>query len=161
MVYTEHAITTLYEESLAEAEAKLASLDIAEGRSPSARGLSGWVFEQTIRFCLAQELRALGLTPDIREQVPLVGRARADMGVGKAAIELKVRGSFGAGDSKYSDYRAAAEHRGLAYLYLTMQETYAPYRDATRATFGADKSFFLDAAGDWARFVDAVAGLVA
>ena len=159
MIYTEHAIVKLYEKSLAEAEAKLASLAVAEGRTPGARGLSGWVFEKTIRYCLVQELRALGLTPDVSEQVPLSGRARADLGVGRAAIELKVRGSFGAGDSKYGGYRASAEKRGLAYLYLTMQETYAPYRDVTRATFGADKAFFLDAAGDWARFVGTVAVL--
>src|ERR1035438_5487906 len=122
MSFTETAIVALYEESLAEAEGRLASLAVAEGRRPSARGLNGWVFEQTIRYCLSQDLSAVGLHPPMQEQVPLSGRARIDMLVGKAAIELKVRGSFGAGDSKYDDYRVAVEKRGWAYFYLTLQE---------------------------------------
>ena len=154
MLFTEAAIIDLYAKSLAQAEEGLASLPVAEGRKPNAHGLSGWVFEQTIRCCLVRELAAVGLQPDVQEQVALIGRARVDLRVGNAAIEIKARGSFGAGDSKYADYRRVVEQRGWTYLYLTMQESHAPYRDATLATFGADRAFFLDTPGEWARFVE-------
>src|ERR1035441_3641090 len=156
MSFTETAIVALYEESLTEAEGRLSLLAVAEGRRPSARGLNGWVFEQTIRYCLSQELTAVGLYPSVQEQVPLSGRARIDMLVGKVAIELKVRGSFGAGDSKYNDYRVAVEKRGWVYFYLSLQESHAPYRQSTECTFGANRAFFLDTQGDWTRFLDAV-----
>lgn len=156
MRFTETAIITLYEESLAEAQGRLSLLAVAEGRRPSASGLNGWVFEQTIRYCLSQELDAAGLHLPIQEQVPLSGRARIAMLVGKVAIELKVRGSFGTGDSKYDDFRLAVEKRGWGYFYLTLQEGYAPYRQSTKSTFGADRAFFLDTHGDWTRFLDAV-----
>ncbi len=159
MDFTEAGIVSLYEDSLKKAEEKLSSLDIAEGRKPGAAGLNGWVFEQTIRYCLSQELRAVGYHPEIRDQVSLGGRARIDLLVGRAAIELKARGSFGDSDSKYSRYRKTVEERGWVYLYLTMQERYAPYRKATESTFGSEHSFFIDTKGDWARFVSAVTAL--
>jgi hypothetical protein len=117
------------------------------------------VFEQTIRFCLERELRLLGCHLAIREQVPLDGRARVDLVVGSAAIELKSRGSFGVGDAKYIRHRRVAENRGWTYLYLSMQESHAPYREATPAAFGAKNAFFLDDPGDWSPFVERVRGL--
>jgi hypothetical protein len=159
--FTESRVIERFEAALAEAERRLASLDVAQGRRPTAMGLSGWVFEQTVRYCLGRELDAAGHHCEIRGQVPLKGRARVDLLAGRAAIELKARGSFGAGDAKYSAYRKAAEERGWAYLYLTMQEGYAPYRLATASTFGGDHAFFLDEPGDWSRFVDTVRSLQA
>jgi hypothetical protein len=160
MNFTDAKIRSLYKESLAEAVERLASLDVAEGRKPSAQGLNGWVFEQTIRYCLSQELDALGFHPEMKEQEPLVGRARVDLLVGKAAIELKVGGSFGVGDSKYAEYRKAVEQRGWVYLYLTMGEGHAPYRQATESMFGPARAFFLDKEGGWERFVRMVIALV-
>jgi hypothetical protein len=159
MDFTEDAVVSLYQKALAEAEEKLSSLDVAEGRRPNAGGLNGWVFEQTVRYCLARELRARGHPPQMREQVPLGGRAKIDLLLGRAAIELKSRGSFGARDLKYSSYRESVEKQGWVYLYLTMQETHAPYRAATESAFGSERAFFLDTQGDWARFVGTVIAL--
>jgi hypothetical protein len=92
MIYTEAAIISLYEESLAKAEDVLSALEVAECRRPSARGLNGWVFEQTIRFCLSRELGHCGLHVPIQEQVPLLARARIDLLVGRTRRMAAVRG---------------------------------------------------------------------
>jgi hypothetical protein len=154
--FTEATILSLYEKSLEEAKSLLSSLAVAEGRTARTAGLNGWVFEQTIRYCLWRELAAVGAEPQMQEQVPLDGRKKIDLLVGRTAIELKARGSFGAGDSKYCGYRKTVEGRGWIYLYVTMQETYVPYRQATKAMFGEERAFFLDTAGDWKRFVEVV-----
>lgn len=155
VIFTEDSVTSLYQESLRAAEAALSSLSVAEGRKPKA-GVSGWVFEQTIRHCLAQELEAKGVHLAMKEQEGLRGRAKVDLLVGAVAVELKVMGSFGPDDSKYKEYRTSAESKGWAYFYLAGEESYAPYRQATQSVFDVDKAFFLDTPGDWARFVDAV-----
>lgn len=159
MVFDEIRICSLYEKSLSEASMMLASLSVAEGVQPRLQGLNGWVFEKTIRYCLARELEAEGLAPDFEEQVPITGRARVDLTFGKVAIELKAGGSFGAGDEKYRGYRRLIEGRGQTYLYLSLQEGHMPYRLATKKIFGAECTFYLRDPGDWARFVQAVMDL--
>ena len=153
MKYDENEIEKLYQQSLSAARQALALLPVAEGREPDIKGLNGWVYEQTIRHCLSQELMGLGISPIIKEQVPLYGRAKIDLLVGRVAVEIKALGSFGDDAGKYSRYRAKVEEKGWAYCYLTRSETYQPYRLATESTFGEKRAFFLDAQGDWERFV--------
>lgn len=90
----------------------LASLPVAEKREPNTKGLSGWVYEQTVRHCLSEELITLGLCPTIEEQVPLYGRTKIDLLVGRVAIEIKALGFFGDDARKYSRYRAKVEEIG-------------------------------------------------
>lgn len=92
----------------------LSGLEVAGGRSPQVRGLNGWVFEQTLRTCLWEGLRMLGLDPEFGGQVPLGGRAKVDLLVGGiAAIEIKVGGFFGDDEGgRYARYRGLAEARG-------------------------------------------------
>jgi len=73
MKYDKDKIENLYQENLSAARQLLTSLPVAEGREPTTKGLNGWVYEQTIRYCLSQELTALGIFPVIKEQVPLYG----------------------------------------------------------------------------------------
>lgn len=157
MQYNEDAVGKLYQENLNTAHLLLASLPVAEGRKPNTKGLNGWVYEQTIRYCLCQELIALGLSPVVKEQVPLYGRAKIDLLVGRVAVEIKALGSFGDDAAKYSRYRAKVEERGWVYLYLTRRETYDPYRLSTTSVFGKNRAFFLDRERDWERFVTEVA----
>jgi len=156
MRYDEHEIERLYQENLSTARQLLASLPVAEGREPTTKGLNGWVYEQTISYCLSQELKALGKLPSMVEQVPLYGRAKIDLLVGKVAIEIKALGSFGNDVRKYTGYRTKVEEKGWTYCYLTRGETYRPYRLATKAVFGEERAFFLDIQGDWERFVKEV-----
>jgi len=156
MKYDESEIEKLYQQSLSAARQALALLPVAEGREPAIKGLNGWVYEQTIRHCLSEELMALGISPIIKEQVPLYGRSKIDLLVGRVAVEIKALGSFGDDARKYSEYRAKVEDKGWAYCYLTRSETYHPYRLATESTFGKERAFFLDAQGDWQRFVKEV-----
>jgi hypothetical protein len=135
----------------------LRSLPVAEGRVPDLKGLSGWVYEQTIRYCLCQELVEIGLTPVVKEQVPLYGRIKIDLLVGNVAVEIKALGSFGkASDEKYTKYKTEVEKRGWLYCYLTRSETYKPYRLKSESIFGKEMAFFLDSEGDWPRFVKGV-----
>jgi hypothetical protein len=155
MKYDEHKVKNIYEQNLEEAHHLLATLPVAEGRKPTktTTGLNGWVYEQTIRYCLSQELTALGISPKIDGQVSLYGKVKIDLLVGKVAIEIKAIGSFGDDARKYSRYRAKVEEKGWVYCYLTGSETYAPYRSATESAFGKERTFFLDTEGDWERFV--------
>jgi len=156
MKYHENEIEKLYLENLSIAQTMLASLRVAEGRQPTTKGLNGWVYEQTIRYCLCEELKELGRTTTIEEQVPLHGRVKIDMLVGRAAIEIKALGIFGNDAQKYSGYRVKAEENGWNYFYLTRGESYNPYRVAMQSTFGEERAFFLDSPGDWERFVKEV-----
>jgi hypothetical protein len=156
MKYNEDTIDKKYKENLGNALQRLASLPVAKGRKPNIHGLNGWVYEQTIRHCLAEELKMLGLSPVIEGQVSLHGRAKIDLLVGRVAVEIKAAGSFGNDAKKYSGYRAKVEQKGWVYCYLTRGETYKPYRLATESTFGKERAFFLDTEADWGRFVRAV-----
>jgi hypothetical protein len=102
MKYDENEIEKIYQENLTSARDLLATLPIAEGRHPVIKGLNGWVFEQTIRYCLCQQLKEFGITPNIEEQVKLHGRTKIDLLVGKAAIEIKASGIFSARSKKAS-----------------------------------------------------------
>jgi len=88
--------------------------------------------------------------------VPLYGRVKIDLLVGRVAIEIKALGSFGDDAKKYSGYRTKVEQKGWVYCYLTRGETYRPYRLATEEAFGKERVFFLDTQGDWERFVKEV-----
>lgn len=61
---------------------------------------------------LILELNEPGLDSNIKEQVPLEGRVKIDLLVGKIVIEIKVGGSFGDADTKYTSYREKVESRG-------------------------------------------------
>lgn len=158
MIYDERSIEDLYKQNLDKACKLLATLPVAEGREQKIKGLSGWVFQQTIRYCLSRELRSLGLSPEFREEVPLVNKAKVDLLVGGVvAIEIKSRGGFNKGyTEKYKRYKAEAEKRGWVYFYLTGSESYEPYRKEAISTFGEDRAFFLDKKGDWARFINEI-----
>jgi hypothetical protein len=155
MKYDKNEIEKLYQESLSAARQLLASLSVAEGREPTIKGLNGWVYEQTIRHCLSKELMACGISPIMQEQVPLYGRAKIDLLVGRVAVEIKALGSFGDDARKYSKYRTKVEDKGWTYCYLTRSETHQPYRLAAEEAFGKERAFFLDIQDedDWERFV--------
>ncbi|MFZ0943282.1 MAG: hypothetical protein WB930_14625 [Syntrophobacteraceae bacterium] len=157
MRYDEHEIVRLYKENLSTGRQLLASLPVAEGKEPTTKVLTGWVFERTICHCLLQELIALGESPSVAEQTPLDGRAKIDLLIGRVAIEIKALGFFSAGDAKkYSGYRTKVEQKGWVYCYLTRGETHNPYRLAAEEAFGKERAFFLDTRGDWERFVKVV-----
>ena len=164
MKYDEEKIKKLYGKNLRDACNSLASLCVAEGRTPTLTGLNGWVFEQTIRYCLSRELKILKLSPAINEQVNLIGRKKIDLLISdRVAIEAKAAGSFGRKkDEKYIGQtyelnKGYVEKRGWKYFYLTLHENNRSYRDAYESAFGKDNSFFLDTPGDWGKFVNAVA----
>ena len=159
--FDEEAILGLFESNLKTAKASLASLGFCCCKAPSFQGLSGWVFEQTVQDCLRKELKCLGIRAEIREQVSLGGRVKADLVVGPLAVEIKARGLFDRNAaSRYRSYRVAAEGKGYSYLYLTLQESHLPYRSAILKAVGRRNTFFLDMPGDWSRLMKRVVQLL-
>ena len=159
MKYNEQTIESLYQKNLEHARRLLYSLQVAEGseREPHISGLNGWVYEQTIRYCLYQELKLRGLFPRMKEQVAISGRKKIDLLVDKVAIEIKSRGIFHKNDAKkYKDYGTEVGKKGWAYFYLAGRERYKNYRLAVEKAFGKDKAFFLDVSGEWSRFVSEI-----
>ena len=147
-------IRALFDSSLRDAKACLASLKVCSSDEPKFNGLDGWLFEQTIQYCLRKELKARGRQPEIKEQVNLGGRSRADLLVGRAAIEIKKSGLFQReAANRYRKYRSTAEKKGYSYLYLTLRETYRPYREDVEKALGNQNAFFLDSPTEWQRFV--------
>ena len=153
-IFDESAIRNLFDSSLKAAKTRLASLKICCSDEPDFQGLSGWVFEQTIHYCLRKELQARNTRVNIREQESLGGRAKADLVIGPVAMEIKKSGLFaGNAASRYCRYRVAAERKGCSYLYLTLEESYPPCRQAIVKGLGRQNAFFLDTQGEWRRVI--------
>lgn len=153
-IYTENQIDKLFRSNHHRAIRKLAQLPVYCGTGPDFGQLTGWVYEQTIQFCIRRELKARKVKAHIKEHVSLRGRAKADLKVNNVAIEIKHSGLFGSGDAaKYRDYRKAASAKGWEYLYITRGESYRPYRTGIIKALGGKNVFFLDTNGDWKRFV--------
>lgn len=152
---TEDDVRQLYERMLGEAVQALRGLPVFCGRDPAFGGLSGWVFEQTVQYCIRGSLREMGIDLPIAEQVSLGGRVKVDLVVGGTAVELKTAGLFG-GDYRatYSAYRAKAHERGLRFVLLTRRESYGPYRAGIADVLGAENVFVLTDPGSWQRFID-------
>ena len=158
--FTANKIQHLYYRNLKTARACLAKLEFCSESEPVFQGLNGWVFEQTIQDCLFKELGHLSIDIDIREQESLGGRAKADLLIGKRiAIEIKASGLFDMDAAKrYGKYRAWAKKKGYTYLYVTLHESYLPYKDSIKKWLGAQNTFFLDSesADEWQKFVNRV-----
>lgn len=156
MKYSEKEIEDIFNKNVNLATQALSNIPVAKGKEPSLRGLNGWVFEQTIQSCLVDELALLGKNYQISEQFKISGRAKADLLVGKTAIEIKAGGMFGDESEKYKRYKTILTERDILYLYITMHETYPPYREAMKKAFGEDSCFFLSEKNAWKNFVMAV-----
>jgi hypothetical protein len=159
-VYNEARVCELYPSSLASAIRKLMQIRVFGGNEPSFSGLGGWVFEQTIQYCIRRELEAHKVKAEIVEQVKLKPRIRADLKIGNAAIEIKASGLFDtAAIAKYQERRKAANDLGWEYLFITGGESYQPYRRGITMAPGEANTFFLDTRGDWKRLISRLAYL--
>ena len=154
----ENAVCGFHETALEAAKKKLCELSVySPPREPRFTGLGGWVFEQTIQSCLECELKHRGIRTELREEISLGGRAKADLGIADLAIEIKSRGLFSRADvERYGGYKRKANELGLKYLFITREESYQPYRDGIEEALGRDNVFFLDKPGHWQRFVTRV-----
>ena len=154
------SIWELYERNLEEAKNKLAELEVFSGFAPQFTGLGGWVFEQTIQFCLKEELKSLGISATFQEQISLGGRVKADLRIANLAIEIKAAGLFGMEDAqRYGGHKQAAERMGLEYLFFTRTEC-VRYRPGIINAVGDENVFFLEDERDWGRFVARIAAVL-
>jgi len=126
----------------------LKKLDIYCGNDIKISGLNGWVYEQTLQFCLKNELDMEGINIVIEEQYSLNSRIRVDLRIGKA------KGMFSDDViQRYTSYIDIANQRSLYYFYITGNESVERYRKRTIDIFGKERSFFLNVHGDWNRFI--------
>lgn len=149
MLYENTDIIRIFNENLSKAKNSLKNLDFASNLEVEFRGLTGWVCEQTIANCIIEELDKLGIENNLIEQFPLNKlntekknfRAKADLRVDIKNItffvEIKSKGVFGenAGD-KYIHYKEIIEMNNCFYLYLTLDETKASYKNRFIEIFG-------------------------
>jgi predicted RNA binding protein with dsRBD fold (UPF0201 family) len=155
-LFNESQIKDLYESNLEKAKQLLSTLEVYCGKEIKLNGLNGWIFEQTIRYCIQKELKNQHISLQISEQVSLCGRCKVDLKVGNIAIEMKSRGLFGQKDiERYRGYRKAAENKGWRYVVVGLNETYEPYRQGIIKSLGQDRVFYLFRQnGEWQRFID-------
>jgi hypothetical protein len=161
MIFTERRISEIYEENLQVAKGLLKTIPIFCGAEPKFTGLSGWVFEQAVLYCIQQELEKMQIAVKPQEQVSLSGRATVDLLIGKTAIEVKTSGLFSANEiEKYKKYQAIAKERGWRYVFLSIGET--TYQARIIEALGTDDVILLEKleegkwkpnVGEWARFI--------
>lgn len=154
--FKESQIKDLFQSNQSQAKELLTKLPIFCGEKGDFSGLRGWVFEKTIQYCIRRELKTQGVMVTLQEQINLGGRSRVDLIVGETAIEIKLRGLFsGNSIARYRKCKALAKKQGYSdYICPTLGETYEPYRDGMIGVFGTESAFFLDAPGEWARFMN-------
>jgi hypothetical protein len=70
-IFTENKIYELYETNHRAAADKLKQIPVYCGNEPSFTGLNGWVFEQTIQYCIKKELKAKRIKTETIEQAQL------------------------------------------------------------------------------------------
>ena len=152
--YKQNEVWDLFESSLSSAKRKLAQVEVAERRLPTFKALRGWVFEQTIQYCLRNELASDKRKPEWQEQVGLGGRAIVDLLIGNVAIEIKLSGLYDKlAIERYGRYAKLARSKGWSYLYITGEEAYSAYQEGIVRAVGKENAFFLDEPGEWNWFV--------
>jgi hypothetical protein len=162
LLFTESQIDKLFVSNREEAIRKLSELQIYSGKTPTFTGLGGWVYEQTLHYCIKREMQRLKIKAAISEQVTFHSRVKADLTVGKVAVEIKSRGLFDSTSAaKYGAYAKAAKEKGYKYLFVTRQENYKRYKTAIMREIGRQNTFFLNVDGDWKRFIERLVELLA
>ena len=155
MIHNFDSIQKLHNKNLKKAKRLLTKLKVWCGEEPNIGGLTGWVFEQTIQYCLTKEFKAKGIKSEITEQHSLGGRVKADLLIGKVAIEVKSSGLFSLDEGeKYGRYKQAAVELGLKYLFVTQWEDSELYRKSIKSALGTKDVFFLNQPKEWPRLVN-------
>lgn len=159
MMYAESGVIAQYRQALdGVTQAMSAAIAVDHAVQPRITRVDQWVRVQTMRQCLARELRLRGQPmPLTFENLRLCGRRRLDLTVGKLAIVIAPRAVSGARAARLAECRAVVDGVDGIYLYLADGERHQHRIDATEAVFGRERTFLLDRVGDWARWVEFVA----
>ena len=90
----EAKIRKIYSENLRTAKQKLAEVPVCAGNDPDFTGLRGWIYEQSIQFCIKRELNSENITADIEEQFKLEGRVRTHIQAKRGCNPVRTNDSF-------------------------------------------------------------------
>lgn len=163
MIFNENTVNELYESNLQKAKDLLKALPIYCGAEPRFSGLTGWVFEQTIQYCIRKELDAMNIKAEIEEQVTLIGRVKIDLRIGNTVIEIKTSGLFSRDDiAKYKKYQIEAKTKKWRYVFLSIGET--TFRPGIIEALGREDVVLLyeydgswkENFGEWQRFIELI-----
>jgi len=167
--YDESRVDSCYQECLNDARSALQKLKVARDSDPSFAGLNGWVFEQTIKYCLTQELLNQGVKPIITDQPRIQGKKRCDLAIGLIRLEIKVSGLYNTPDKngeKLAEYRRICEEKGWIYMLFSCRETYEKNRKKYTEVLGEENVFILScklgsySKGEWSRFIERTRALL-
>lgn len=159
MIYSECILELNYLDNLSNAKQALLDLDFIGKDISDYNLLKVWVFEQTIRQCLREELINKNMIYDFNHNTTLTKIASIDLIVGKVAIEMRIIGLFEEELEHYAKLKIAINNKGLDYLYIALNESYSPFKASANKIFGDDKTFYLNEANSWRRFVNKVVEL--
>ncbi len=157
LFFNEYKIGELFNSNLSEAKELLSSLDIFCGNDINIKGLNGWVFEQTVQYCIRKELELLKIQAKYSEQEKIHKRgASVDLVINNIAIEIKKSGLFCQADiAKYEKYKEYAIKQGFKeYLFISGVEEAKLYRAKMQEIIGLNNTFFLDIPNEWNRFMN-------
>ncbi len=145
LLFDEYEIAELFNSNLSEAKELLSSLDIFCGNDINIKGLNGWVFEQTVQYCIRKELELLKIQAKYSEQEKIDRRgASVDLVINNIAIEIKKSGLFSQADiEKYEKYKGYAIRQGFReYLFISGVEEAKLYRTKMQEIIGFNNTFF-------------------
>ena len=160
MKYDKDKIWNINNKNLDQAITKLKEIDLYDNGEIEIKGLSGWIFELTIKACIKSELEDLELECEITEQYKL-NKYKIDLKINdKILIELKKGGSPLEGLKKYKKIRELGNEMGFIYLYFTGSESSPKAIAKTKEIFGIENSFFMDKL-DWDKFITRITNILA
>lgn len=181
MAKTKSAIYIIYEDNVRKAKDELSKLDCNSNtkcRIEDFKGLSGWVFEQTIQSELRKKLKSYNF--EFSEQCKLntqmlisnepkklKSNGIIDLKISNGIIndkvvfiEIKLSGLYNIKDvAKYEKYHdVIVSNPDYTYLYITAEESCAKYIKGIQHALEVKNSFFLDTGGinEWQRFADRI-----
>ena len=125
-------------------------------------GLNGWLYEQTIQYCIRKELKNKGLKATIVEQAKLDSRKKVDLQINdNIAIEVKYTGLFHPKDiDKYKENKKTSNKNKVTYLFLSGWEGSNNYRKRIKSSLGKNNAFYIDEEGEWNRFMNTIESLL-
>jgi len=178
MIYNEKNILEIYNNNIIEAKNKLKELSFYCQKEVKFKGLTGWVFEQTIQKCISEEFMQLNNDYIIDEQFKLSNlsekkksRGEVDLIINNenrnVLIEIKYSGFYNRNSEttyqKYfniiNEYNLNNENK-YYYIFLSGKESYYRYKGISKKVFGENNVFYLDEKNSWKMFTDKIVKLL-
>lgn len=156
MINIDSELQDIYRKNIFDAKSQLNALNYCSKSGCDCKGLSGWVFEQTIQDELKQILKPYNF--QFSEQCKLnteklksngIVDLKISNGIMKdkvVFIEIKLSGLYSPHDvERYEKYQnVIVSNPNYTYLYITGGESYSKYIIGIQQALGPNNSFFFN-----------------